>query len=199
MRRTSNMLEIKIKDKSVKPKPKKKSKLSKGLFNWLVLVLVAVILGYAVVSFAFQTVTVIGPSMNSTLKDGELVIVNKLTYKFEDIDRYDIVAYSLVEKDGYFDIKRVIGLPGEKISIKDGVININGQPLDNSVINEKILVSGIAKKEISLGEDEYFLIGDNVNNSEDSRYTNIGSVSKVEILGKVCFVLTPKESRGKVR
>ncbi|MDE5873101.1 MAG: signal peptidase I, partial [Lachnospiraceae bacterium] len=168
-------------------------------FNWLLLIFVAIIAGYSLVTFCVQTVTVIGPSMNGTLTDGQVVFVNKLYYKFHDVERYDIIAFSLVESDDYYDIKRVIGLPGETVSIKEGMVYINNQPLGTSVIEEKILTAGIAKNEIKLGANEYFLLGDNVNNSEDSRYTNIGNVSSAEILGKVSYIWSPKESRGKLK
>ena len=198
----AKMLEIKTKGK--KPAKKTKNKtgfkhIFSGAFNWLLLIFVAVIAGYSLVTFCVQTVTVIGPSMNGTLTDGQVVFVNKLYYKFHDVERYDIIAFSLVESDDYYDIKRVIGLPGETVSIKEGMVYINNQPLGTSVIEEKILTAGIAKNEIKLGANEYFLLGDNVNNSEDSRYTNIGNVSSAEILGKVSYIWSPKESRGKLK
>ncbi len=200
MKRTTNMLEIKIKDKSVKkPVKKTKHRIFKGIFNWIILVLVAIVTGYAFVMFGFQTINVVGPSMNDTLKDGQVVVVNKLSYKFGSVERYDIVAFSLVENDDYYDIKRVIGMPGETVSIADGVLYIDGQPLGTSVVSGSILTEGIAKKGVTLGDNEYFLLGDNVNNSEDSRYTNIGNVSSAEILGKVIYTWSPKESRGKIK
>ena len=198
----AKMLEIKTKGKKPAKKNKNRTGIKRifsGAFNWLLLIFVAVIAGYSLVTFCVQTVTVIGPSMNGTLTDGQVVFVNKLYYKFHDVERYDIIAFSLVESDDYYDIKRVIGLPGETVSIKEGMVYINNQPLGTSVIEEKILTAGIAKNEIKLGANEYFLLGDNVNNSEDSRYTNIGNVSNAEILGKVSYIWSPKESRGKLK
>ncbi|MCM1287072.1 MAG: signal peptidase I [Clostridium sp.] len=198
----AKMLEIKVKGKKTAKKSKKKmgfKHIFTGAFNWFLLIFVAVIAGYSLVTFCVQTVTVIGPSMNGTLTDGQVVFVNKLYYKFHDVERYDIIAFSLVEGDDYYDIKRVIGLPGETISIKEGMVYINDQPLGMSVIEEKILTAGIAKNEIKLGANEYFLLGDNVNNSEDSRYTNIGNISSAEILGKVSYIWSPQESRGKLK
>ena len=168
-------------------------------FNWILLIFIAGILGYAVVTFMRQTVTVVGPSMNNTLEDGQVVIVDKLTYKFKDVERYDIIAFSQVENDDYYDIKRVIGLPEETILIKDGYIYINGEKLEDIPFDDKILTAGIAGEEIVLSEDEYFVMGDNVNNSEDSRYTNVGNISKTEILGKVYYILKPKDDRGRIK
>lgn len=167
----------------------------RGFLNWILLIFVAVILGYAVVTFFFQTVTVVGPSMNDTLVDGQVVIVNKVS----KIERYDIVAFSQVEDDGYYDIKRVIGLPEETVLIQDGVIYINGEELTDTPFDDKILTAGIAGEEIVLSDDEYFVLGDNVNNSEDSRYTNVGNITSKEILGEVVYIFSPKEYRGKIK
>lgn len=175
-----------------------RKKIVREIFNWFLLILIAAITGYAIITFLFQTVTVVGPSMGNTLKDGEVVIVNKITYKFNDIERYDIIAYSEVDKKSYYDIKRVIGLPEETVQIVDGYIYINGAKLEDLPFDDYILSSGNAKEEIVLGDNEYFVIGDNVNNSEDSRYTNVGNISKSEILGKVVYIYSPEESRGKI-
>ena len=188
-------------DDSIKKKPvsEAKEKLLNNLFQWFVIVLSGAIFGYAIITFLFQTVTVIGPSMNPTLEDGEVVIVNKLSYNISDIDRYDVVAYSLIEEDGYYDIKRIIGLPGEKITIKDGYVYINDKPLKDSPFKEKIITSGLAADTIVLGDGEYFVMGDNVNNSEDSRYSNVGNISEVEILGKVSYIIKADDDKGKVK
>jgi len=182
--------------------PKQKSfngkKLMNGIAQWLVLGLVAVILGYSIVTFCVQTVTVVGPSMSDTLKDGQIVVVNKLIYKFEDIKRYDIVAFQRVGKNEYYEIKRVVGLPGEKIKISNGAIFINGEPLADAPFNEDIIMSGVAGEEILIGDNEYFILGDNFNNSEDSRYTNVGNISKTEIIGKVVYIIKPENERGKI-
>ncbi len=176
-----------------------KEHLLNNMFQWFIIILSAAILGYAVITFGFQTVTVIGPSMNPTLEDGEIVIVNKFKYKVSDIERYDVVAYSLIENDGYYDIKRIVGMPGEKISIKDGYIYINEKQLQNSPFSEKIIISGVASDTITLGDGEYFVLGDNINNSEDSRYTNVGNISEVEILGKVSYIIKSDDEKGKVK
>ena len=170
-----------------------------NLFQWFVVILSGAIFGYALITFVFQTVTVIGPSMNPTLEDGEIVIVNKLAYNISDIDRYDVVAYSLIEEDGYFDIKRVVGMPGETVTIKDGYIYINDKPLQNSPFSEKIITAGLASESIKLGDGEYFVLGDNINNSEDSRYSNVGNISEVEILGKVSYIIKSDDKKGKVK
>ena len=164
----------------------------------LAVVLIAMIAGYAFVTFFFQTVNVVGPSMRPTLSDGQVVVVNKLKYKFHDIERYDVVVYKKVESDSYYDVKRVVALPGETVQIENGKIYINGNMLSDCPIEASIMNAGIAAVGITLGNNEYFLLGDNVNNSEDSRYTNIGIISKTEITGKVTSIIRPKEEKGKV-
>lgn len=173
--------------------------ISKNALNWVILIFVAAVLGYAVVTFGIQTVQVMGPSMKTTLEDGQTVLVNKLIYNFNDVKRFDVVAYSILGSEDYYDIKRVVGLPGETVYIKDGNIYINNELLAQTKIDENILNAGIAAEPIVLDEDEYFLLGDNVNNSEDSRFANIGNITDKEILGKVIYVINPKTSRGKVQ
>lgn len=170
----------------------------RGILNWLLIVLAAAITGYAFVTFVFQTVTVVGPSMHDTLSDGQVVAVNKFIYRFHDIERYDIVAYAQVDTDSYYEIKRVIGLPDETVQIKDGFVYIDGRMLKDIPFDDKILTAGVANQEIVLGDSEYFVLGDNVNSSEDSRYTNIGNISRSEIIGRVDYIIS-KNGRGRVR
>lgn len=170
-----------------------------SFWQWILLVFVAVIVGYAVVTFGFQTVTVVGPSMNPTLSDSQVVMVNKLAYKVSDVKRYDVIAYSRVDGDGYYDIKRVIGLPGETVRISNGDIYINGERRSDVPFTMTIQISGVAEEDVTLGDEEYFVMGDNVNNSEDSRYTNVGNISKTEITGKIVRILLPRSDKGKVK
>ncbi len=182
---------------SFRPKKNKfnKHKFFRELRSWLLVTLIAAVCGYAFVTFCFQTVTVIGPSMRDTLVDGQVVLVNKMAYRIHDVERYDIIAYSMVENDSYYDIKRVIGLPGETLQIIDGYVYIDGSRLSNLPVEQVILSCGIANSPIVLGDNEYFVLGDNVNNSEDSRYTNIGNVTNAEILGRVDRIVSPKSDR----
>jgi signal peptidase I len=174
-------------------------KVFKEIRGYLLVIFIAVITGYAVTTFFVQTVTVIGPSMASTLNDGEIVLLNKIGYKVGEISRYDVVAYKSVDSDDYYDIKRVYGLPGETLRITDGHIYINGELLDDAPTSEYILSGGVAANEITLGSDEYFVLGDNINNSEDSRFSNVGNVTSSEIKGKVVYLLKTDKSDRKVK
>ena len=99
----------------------------------------------------------------------------------------------------YYEIKRVVGLPEETVRILNGDIYINGERRSDVPFTMAIQISGIAEEEITLGENEYFVMGDNVNNSEDSRYTNVGNIAKTEITGKVVRILLPSSDKGKVK
>lgn len=154
--------------------------------GWLIGIIAAVILGYGFVAFGFRTVYMAGPSMEPVLHDGEQYIVNKMIYMVGEPERYDIVAFRQVEDQGeYYSIKRVIGLPGETVLIQNGQIYINGNPLSDNPIDTYINTAGVADEGLTLGEDEYFVMGDNANNSEDSRYPNVGNLKKNEMIGRV--------------
>ncbi len=163
--------------------------------NWFLLVFIAAILGYAVVSFGFQTVHMVGPSMEPTLMNGDTLLL----VKTGSVKRFDIVAIKKMDTDQYFEIKRVIGLPGETVRISNGSIYINGEKLETDLYNDRIRSGGVAQSDLELGDNEYFVLGDNVNNSEDSRFGNIGNIGKSEIVGKVRFIISPGKRRGKVK
>ncbi len=168
--------------------------------HWAISILVVVILAYSIVTFGVQSVTMIGQSMDPALTNQDVVLINKRAYTFHNPERYDIVAFKLKEDmENYFNIKRIIGLPGEKIQIKNGRIFIDGNVRTDLPFEDLVMAEGLALAEITLGEDEYFLMGDNCNNSEDSRYVNIGNISEKEISGKVFFRIAPRSSFGLIK
>jgi len=168
--------------------------------QWAVSILVVVILAYSIVTFGIQSVTMIGQSMDPVLTNQDVVLINKRAYSFEEPQRYDIVAFKLKEDtESYFNIKRIVALPGETIQIKNGHIFINGDVLSDLPYDDLIMTEGLAVDEITLGEEEYFLMGDNCNNSEDSRYVNIGNISIKEISGKVFFRIAPRGKFGAIK
>ena len=127
----------------------------------------------------------VGDSMEATLSSGDTILINKLLYRIKSPQRFDVIVF---KKDGkehsYYSIKRIIGLPGEHVLIADGKIYIDGVMLEDKANVEEIVLPGLAGDEIILDEDEYFVLGDNRNNSEDSRYFNVGNVFREEIIGK---------------
>lgn len=168
--------------------------------QWALSILIVIILAYSLVTFGIQSVTMIGQSMEPALSNQDVVLINKRSYTFHNPERYDIIAFKLKEDtESYFNIKRIIGLPGEKVQIKNGHIFIDGKVLTDLPFEDLIMTEGIALDEITLGEEEYFVMGDNCNNSEDSRYVNIGNISKKEISGKVFFRISPRSDFGFVK
>lgn len=158
----------------------------KSIFTWCIVVLTAAILGYGFVAFGFQKVYMVGPSMDPTLKDGQDYTVNQVVYLAGTPDRYDVVAYRTVDnQDKYYSIKRVIGLPGETVLIQNGQVYINGNPLSDRPVEAEIRTAGLAESGVTLGENEYFVLGDNPDDSQDSRYPSVGNIKKSEILGRI--------------
>ena len=149
-----------------------------------------------VVCYVGQRTIVDGSSMEPTLSDGDNLIVDKISYHLGEPQRYDIVVFPCGE-DGTYLIKRIIGLPGETVQIdEDGAIYIDGEHLIESYGREVMENPGLAKEPILLGDDEYFVLGDNRNNSEDSRYGDIGRVNKKYITGKLWFQISPTKDIG---
>ena len=148
-----------------------------------------------IIFFVAQRTQVHMTSMYPTLSPGDNLIVEKVTYRFSNPKRFDIIVFKYSEKENY--IKRVIGLPGETVSIdKQGNIYINGEVLQESYGREIIRADKIGDRlekegEITLGKDEYFVMGDNRNNSTDSRDSLVGNVKKSQIIGRAIFRFYP--------
>jgi len=136
-----------------------------------------------------QRVNVIGDSMSPVLKNGNVVMINHFIYNIKDPSRGDIAAFQKDGDERYF-VKRIVGLPGETVQIKDGLVYINGEALKEDKMGE-VSLAGRAAEPVRLGEKEYFLLGDNRSSSEDSRFPNIGNVKREQILGKVWFRMLP--------
>lgn len=161
----------------------------------LIIYFVAVIIIFLLLQvFVGQHIEVNGKSMENTLYDGDHLILEKVSYRFEEPTRFDVIVFrpfdSEQQKDTYF-IKRVIGLPGETVRIADGNIYIDGTILQENYGNDKIQNAGIASNEIILENDEYFLLGDNRNNSSDSRASAIGPVGREKIVGRAWARIWP--------
>ena len=163
----------------------KNKSLLKDILSYVLIILVVV----AIRVFIFDPVRVDGPSMNTTLSNGEVIILNKYEYRKKDIERYDVVVIKL---DGKKIIKRVIGLPNEVIEIKDNKVYANGKELDNSFASTATKdwnMSEIGLKKIP--GDSYLVLGDNREVSLDSRYSEVGTIKKGQILGKASIVVWP--------
>lgn len=162
-------------------------------------VILFVVCIFIIPRYVAQRTVVSGGSMNDTLYSKDNLIVEKLSYRFDNPSRYDIIIFYPFEGDDEYYVKRVIGLPGETIQIKDGMVYINGELLGEKFGKDIILDPGIAKEPITLGEDEYFVLGDNRNNSRDSRESDIGVVNKKQIKGHVLLRIWPLKHFGTVK
>ncbi|MCD8129962.1 MAG: signal peptidase I [Lachnospiraceae bacterium] len=152
-----------------------------------------------IVTYVGTLCTVDGISMEDTLQDGDRLWADKLTYRFSDPQRFDIIIFPpQYDPDSKY-IKRIIGLPGETVYIdEEGNIYIDGEILEEDYGKETIRAElrNLASQEITLGEDEYFVLGDNRNESLDSRYEIVGMVKRSDIFGKAVFRLWPLSGFG---
>ncbi len=149
-------------------------------------------------AIAFEgSITVQESSMDPTIQAGDVVLVNRLAYRLGSVRRGDLIAYRNEDsKDTVYHIKRVIGLPGETVQIKDGLIMINGETYMESRELPNIIDAGIALTPVTLASNEYFVLGDNRNSSEDSRFADVGNIKKSSISGRVWMILQPSSRRG---
>ena len=154
---------------------------------------VAIVVGitFLIIHFVGQRTYVSGSSMENTLSDGDNLIVDKLTYRFSDPKRFDIIVFPYKYEENTYFIKRIIGLPG--------IIYINGEELIESYGREVLKSGGIAETPITLGEDEYFVMGDNRNDSMDSRDPSVGVLHKSELVGRAWVRIWPLSKFGILR
>lgn len=167
-------------------------KIMKEILSTSVYLLIVLLITYLFVQYVGQRTEVVGSSMENTLQDGDNLLVDKLSYRFREPERFDIVVFPYRQEKNTFYIKRIIGMPGETIQIDDdGTIYVNGEILEEYYGNEIIDDSGIAGSPIVLGDDEYFVMGDNRNNSTDSRSESVGNIYRSELLGKAFIRIWP--------
>lgn len=164
----------------------------KEILSTSVYLLVVLLITYLIVQYVGQRTEVVGSSMESTLSDGDNLIVDKISYRFKEPERFDIIVFPFKYEESTYYIKRIIGMPGETVSIdEEGVIYINGEELTEYYGREVIQDPGSAREEIVLKEDEYFVLGDNRNNSTDSRQPSVGNIQRKDILGRAWIRIWP--------
>ncbi len=197
-----------------KKKTEKKKTLAREILEWVLTILAAVVIALPIRAFAFELVRVDGTSMNGTLSDGEIMFVNKLDYAstwftlpWQDErskesaarvttggnpERFDVVICRYPGRGDTNFVKRVVGLPGDTVELRDGYLYVNGQRYEEPYIRDEYRTSGSRGLDYgpcTVPEGEYFVMGDHRNNSNDSRYQ--GTLTRDMIIGHVRCVLYP--------
>ena len=169
----------------------------KEILSTSIYLLVVLCAAYLIITYVGQRTQVSGSSMETTLSDGDNLLVDKITYRFSDPKRFDIIVFPFqYDTDTYY-IKRIIGMPGETVQIDyDGNIYINGSLMEESYGREVIQNPGRAAEPITLGEDEYFVMCDNRNNSSDSRDPSVGNIHRKDIIGRAWVRIWPFSKFG---
>jgi len=180
-------------------RPLTKEELRHEIISTIVYLLVVFVLIFLFIHYVGQRTVVSGSSMENTLSNGDNLIIDKISYRFRDPERFEVVVFPYKLDEKTFFIKRVIGLPGETVYIDaKGTIYINGEKLEESYGREVIANPGLASSEITLADDEYFVLGDNRNNSEDSRFDDVGNIKRSDLIGRAWVRIYPFSEMGAV-
>lgn len=193
----TDMIEFKNRGKLAGAREKLEDTKTRNLLIWIFEIAVTLAFAALVAVTMFQSVTMQESSMEPTLSVGDRFFVNRVVYKLSSPERGDLIVFRTnASDDAALHIRRIIGLPGETIQIVDGQILINGETYKEGKDFPNISNPGLASSAITLESNEYFVLGDNRNNSEDSRYAEIGTVSKRYIVGKLWFTISPTNKIG---
>lgn len=189
--------EKKCEEKRMRKEPKKKEvSVAREMIStviYMAFVMCAVLL---FLRFVAQRTCVNGDSMNDTLQSDDNLMVDKLSYRFKDPERFDIIVFPYEHQENTYYIKRIIGLPGETVQVKNGSIYIDGELLTEPYGKEPMERAGIAGEPVKLAQDEYFVLGDNRNNSSDSRDPSVGNIHRDRIVGKAFIRIWPLDEFG---
>ena len=167
---------------------------------WTGKIAIVCLFAFVFVWYFGQRVAVVGDSMSPILGNGDVTLVNRIVYDATAPKRGDIIVFKPKgNENSHYYIKRIIGLPGETVQIVEGEIYIDGEKLEEDYGVSEITDPGIAAEEIELAGDEFFVLGDDRENSEDSRMADVGAVKRSYIYGKVWFIVSPWEDFGLVR
>lgn len=172
----------------------------KELLGWLFYFLIIIGLTYLIITYVGQRTRVDGSSMETTLSDEDHLLVDKISYRFREPERYDIIVFPYMHEKNTYYIKRIIGLPGETVQVIDGYVYINGDLLESDTYGAEVMESAnMAAEELTLGDDEYFVLGDNRNHSADSRDPSVGLIKRKNIMGKAWVRIYPFDRMGVIR
>ena len=169
---------------------------AREVLDWILYIGIVLILSWLIVTFVGVRTVVDGQSMEPTLQDGNNLIVDKLSYRFRDPKRYEIIVFPYKYEENTYYIKRIIGLPGETVQVKNGEVYIDGEILGEDYGAEAMEDAGIASEPIELGTDEYFVLGDNRNHSSDSRDPSVGVLRREDLIGRAWIRIYPFDEMG---
>ncbi len=170
------------------------------ILKWTFEIAIVCLIAFVLVWYFGQRVRTIGDSMKPVLENGDVTLLNRIIYNASRPDRGDVIAfYPNGNKKSYCYIKRIVGLPGETVELKDGSVYINGKKIKEKYKTTKIEDVGLINEAVKLGSDEYFVLGDDRTGVEDSRSAEVGYVKRSEIEGKVWFVAAPRKHVGFVK
>lgn len=164
------------------------------IWSYIFITLAATVLAFVIIFCVGMRTSVIGVSMEPVLYNGQEILVNRFIYRILSPKEGDIVVFlPNGNANTHYYVKRVVATSGDTVQIKNGMLYINGT-LYKEVEYDKIEDAGIAENPVTIGSNEFFTLGDNINNSEDSRSGNIGAVSRDDIIGKVWFHMAAGDS-----
>ena len=187
---------------AIKKEKEKQKTIPQKILSWVLTILSALVIAFVIRIFIAEPIRVDGTSMTNTLQDGEIVLVSKLAYLFGDMQRNDIVicrypnridssinlgAAMAIDFHTLF-VKRLVALPGDTVQITGGKLYVNGEEVPNPEFMGSVPMDYPKRR---LGNDQYFVIGDNRYSSHDSRADDVGPISASAIMGKVEYVLLP--------
>lgn len=177
---------------------RRRKKISSEVINevlqWSIGIVTSIVLAGMLVFLVGMTTSVIGVSMSPELSNGQKILINRFIYRISKPKTGDVVVFlPNGNENAHYYVKRVVAVPGDTVEIKDGRLYVNSGIVSENY--DKIADAGIVDTPIELQSDEYFLVGDNINNSEDSRSANIGPVLKDYIIGKAWFKLSAPEAK----
>lgn len=179
---------------------KKEHGILREILGWIVYILIIIGLSYLIITYVGQRTMVSGHSMEPTLSDGDNLIVDKISYRFRDPQRYDIIVFPYKYEENTYYIKRIIGMPGETVQVIDGYVYINGEELTSDIYGAEPMLDGqMADQPITLGDDEYFVLGDNRNHSSDSRDPSVGVLKRSDLLGRAWIRIYPFDKIGFIK
>ena len=174
--------------------------LVREVLSWIVELVVVIGLAYVLVSFFGIRTNVVGQAMEQTLENDDDILVNKFAYIISKPKQGDVIVFlPNGNKKSHYYVRRVVAVPGDTVQIKDGALYVNDELYKESTDVASMEDAGIASDAVKLEKDEYFVLGDNRNNSEDSRYANIGNVKRDYIIGKAWFRFSDLGSFGTIK